>query len=759
MGNVKSRIVWAVWLPLLVLGSASGQDSGAIEGTVTLAESGDPLHGATVVVIELGRSTLTDGEGRFRFANVPPGVYQLMAHVDSVLTEQVRRVSVGRGEVATIDFSLRLAVQRQQVTVTASGKEMPAFDSFQSVQIQDSFDLAESIAASIGETLAGNPGNGVAKRSFGPGTERPIIRGFDGDRVLILQDGVRTGTLSSQSGDHGELINSATLDRMEVVKGPATLLYGSSALGGVVNAITRHHAVHEHPHEGLRGFLSATSGSANSFAGGSAGFEYGRKKWLIWGGGSGQDSGEYDAPTGPVPNSDTSLRTGYAGFGRYGERMFFSAGANYEDGLYGVPFAQQFHSEEDHSGQGGHEEEEEVTRVAIDARRQAYQFNWGVKNLARLVQAFTLRTNYTRWQHAEQETFAVGGSATGTSFDNKQFIYRGTFEQAARGALTGRFGFWGMVRDYAAFGEEALAPPVDHTALAVFGLEELGFEKVRFQFGGRIEHNRYKPGLRPGETARRHRERGFTGASAAAGVSVRPWKTAAIVANYAHTYRAPALEELYNNGPHVGNLAWEIGEESLKAETGDGIELSFRQKSDRVTGELNVFYYDFDRFVFPFLTGQERAGLRVVQYTQQASRFAGAESTLNLLLRRNLWLNLGADYVDAQEKVSGTPLPRIPPLRGRAEFDLHYRGLTLKPVLVVANQQQQTFPGETRTPGYATFDLKASYSWAGRHLIHQFAVHLFNINNRLYFNHSSFVKELAPEIGRGVRFTYRLRFF
>ena len=144
---------------------------------------------------------------------------------------------------------------------------------------------------SLGEALDHRVGTGIAKRSFGPGSSRPIIRGFDGDRVLVMEDGIRTGTLSSQSGDHGEVLNTGQLDRLEIVKGPATLLYGSNAMGGTVNAVSRHHAFHQHPHQGLRGFVSGSAGSANSFGGGNAGFEYGVGKWMIWGSGGGSRSG------------------------------------------------------------------------------------------------------------------------------------------------------------------------------------------------------------------------------------------------------------------------------------------------------------------------------------------------------------------------------------------------------------------------------------------------------------------------------------
>src|SRR5690606_22153284 len=148
------------------------------------------------------------------------------------------------------------------VTVTASASgTSTTFESFNAITSLDSVELARNIGTSLADALAGAPG--VTKRSFGPGSGRPIIRGFDGDRVLIMQDGIRTGDLSSQSGDHGVSIDAAGLDRLEVVKGPATLLYGSNAIGGVVNAISPQDAFRTHPFVGSLGGLTFDASSAD----------------------------------------------------------------------------------------------------------------------------------------------------------------------------------------------------------------------------------------------------------------------------------------------------------------------------------------------------------------------------------------------------------------------------------------------------------------------------------------------------------------
>ena len=311
-------------LAVLAAVSAAAQSHGRLSGTVTMKETGGPLHGAVVLIVELGRSTLSGGDGAYAFDRVPPGRYHLVTHLDSVFSEAAKTVEVRAGGTATADFMLALTGMHEEITVTAREKHETAFESFGSVDSFNAQELSLSRDVSLGEALDHKVGTGIAKRSFGPGASRPIIRGFDGDRVLIMEDGIRTGTLSSSSGDHGEVVNTAQLERLEVVKGPATLLYSGNAIGGTVNAIGRHHEIHRHPHQGLRGYLSASAGTANALAAGNAGFEYGAGNWMVWGSGAGVRAGDYTAPQqGEIPNSRTNGTNGGGGFGPLRRQDFF----------------------------------------------------------------------------------------------------------------------------------------------------------------------------------------------------------------------------------------------------------------------------------------------------------------------------------------------------------------------------------------------------------------------------------------------------
>ena len=369
-----------------------------------------------------------------------------------------------------------------------------------------------------------------------------------------------------------------------------------------------------------------------------------------------------------------------------------------------------------------------------------------MRDLDVFVSNFRVTLIYTDYRHQELE-----GTEVGTTFYNDQIVYRAQFDQRPVGPLTGSFGVWGIHRVFEAVGAEALAPPVTQNAFAAFALEELDVEWARFQLGGRVERNSYDPdGLRA---------RSFTGFSGAAGVHVPLWQGGAFVTNFTSSYRAPALEELYNFGPHVGNLTFEIGNPDLERERSNGLDVSLRHESNRLRGQINFFRYAIDDFVYLAPTGSIEDGLIEATYLQGDARFVGTEVDLSVALHRDLWLNLGFDSVDARLVAGEVDLPRIPPIRGRVGLDWTWNGLSVKPSVTVVDAQEDLFPTETRTAGYALFNVDASYTIAQTHVAHIFSVSAFNLGDRLYRNHLSFIKDLAPEIGRGVRVGYSLRFF
>jgi iron complex outermembrane receptor protein len=738
---------------------AATPSTGSITGVVELAENGDPVHGAVVIIVGLGKFATTDEHGRFEIVDVPANRWDMLAQREH-LTAARKTIEVFAGEATDVTFTLELSPIHEDITVTASpAGDSTALDVFNVVTSLDSFELVENIAGTIGEVLEEQPG--VANRSFGPGPSRPIIRGFDGDRVLVMQDGIRTGDLSSQSGDHGVSIDPASLERLEVVKGPATLLYGANAIGGVVNAITPQEGFSRSRPQGTRGQLIADAGTSNAQLGVNGSIQHGAGDWIVWGGGGSRRTGDYDTPDGTVLNSATRGSSGNVGIGRFGERSYWSFGYDLEDGRYGVPFAGELESGE---GGGG---EEAAPLVDIDQQRQVARFDGGFRNLDKsFLGAARFTFSYIDWHHDEIET-EEGVDILGTSFDNETYVLRAELEQKPAASLSGKLGVWAQVRDYATIGDEAIAPPTVQDAVAAFVYEELEVaETARLQFGARLEYNGYDPESRsseeepfPGLEAPDAIPRSFTGVSASVGGHFDVGESSAFVVNLTRSYRAPALEELYNFGPHLGTLTFEVGNPDLARELSVGLDLSLRRQTRSFQGEINFFRYEIDDFVFAAVTDDVVEGLRLARYTQGESRFTGFDGKASIRFSEHAWLHVGAGYVSARLTETDEPLPRIPPLHARIEVEIPYGGFTVKPEVILASAQNDVYRNETETDGYAVFNLNGSYILPRRHLAHIFSVKAFNLGNELYRSHTSYIKDLAPQMGRGIKVSYSVRFF
>ncbi|HLM00937.1 MAG TPA: TonB-dependent receptor, partial [Pyrinomonadaceae bacterium] len=497
----------------------------------------------------------------------------------------------------------------------------------------------------------------------------------------------------------------------------------------------------------------------------AGGVEYGFKNWLFRGNLSAQKTGNYATPLGIIPNSSSRSHTGGAGVGYYGKRAFISGTFNADIRRYGIPFAALFEGGGEESAPNSLGGELPFVDEDIDIRMRRYNFrvNGGFRNLNNsLLSSVNYNLDYTNYRHKEIETAAGGVDEIGTIFDNKTFSYRSVFEQTKRGRLTGRFGLEGFNRDYVVNGAEQLIQgKVRHNSLAFFALEELNFERVKFQFGGRVERNGYRP-ENPDLP-----ERAFTGFSGGFGANFALWQGGAFIANYTHSFRAPALEELYNNGPHIGTISFEIGNENLRAERSNGLDFSLRHLSDRFRITGDVYYYRINNFVFQALQDEDGdgqpdilEGLPVRRYEQQDSRYLGAEISADITINKYLVFLASGDVVKA-ELTDGTPLPRIPPMRGRLGLDIRRNGLSIRPEAVFVGRRDEgdIFPLETPTAGYSLFNVAGSYTIGRQHYAHIFSFNAYNLTNKLYRNHLSYIKDLAPEIGRGVRFSYTVRFF
>jgi iron complex outermembrane receptor protein len=672
---------------------------------------------------------LTDENGAFEFNGIPVGKYHVFAHLDRV-PDVIKTVEVTRGD-QTVDFRLSLTPVSEQVTVTATGSAEAVGSSYQSVSSVGALELSQRNPLSIGEALEYQPG--IAKRSFGPGSGRPVIRGFDGDRVLVLQDGLRVGGIASQSADEVEPIDVLSLDRVEIVKGPATLLYGSNAIGGVVNGISTNDVYQK----GLSGYLTSFGGTNNWQAAASGGFKYGLGDFLVFGSGGAQKANDDRTRMSTVLNSFARTGNVSGGAGWFPRKGWLVFNYSYDRRRHGIPV-----------------EPDAIDFESLKERRHSFQFKGGLRDLHGFIENVDVALSYNDYKAREFE-FESDENKTEleSTATNKNFNYRANFSHRRYGKLSGTFGLSGFTRDYESIGAEAPAPHTKQHSFAVFDLERVDFERIGFQFGGRVEQNGYNP-------EGNFRKRNFVGFSGSAGMRVPLWTGGSFIANYQHSFRAPALEELYNNGPHPGILVFDIGNPNLTPEQGDGVDFSLRHNTNRVRIEGSVYYYNLRNFVYTAFTGATDPGshLPIVDYAQANSRFVGTEASLEAKVATTLWLNAKVDYVRAELTELNKPLPRLPPLRGTLGLDWRYKAFSVRPEMIVVNRQSRVFDNETLTAGYGLFNLNASYTFVTKRVAHILSLGGQNLTDKLYRNHLSFIKAIAPEMGRSVRINYALRF-
>ena len=744
----------------LVWAAAAGAHP-TISGTVVISESGEPAHDAEVLLIETDEVVHTDNAGRFAFVDVDH-VGSVTLHVDLGFLSAVRRVEISADQEEDFDIGDPIVLgsrhrMHERITVSASASDSSPFQAFGSVHALEGLDLQNEAARNLAELLEST--TGVAMRSFGPGAARPIVRGFDGDRVLIMEDGVRTSDLGSQSADHGVPVDPLQAERVEVVRGPATLLYGSNAIGGAVNVISMGSHLAHSPPPGFRGQANLDYSTADEGIRGGVRAQTSGAGWFAWGGGNSNRTQDYTSPAGVVENSESSMTQGEAGFGLFGERAWISGSVRMDDSRYGVPFAGDFHGASHAGHDHGPIEDEGELSVDVTMDRRQVRTDFGLRGLGFLFDEAEFTIRYSDYDQDEVEAFAGSGEEfVATHFDNRSVVLRGELRKPA-GRVSSRVGLWGHLREYQAAGEEALAPRTEQNALAAFTYNEIeANERLDLLVGARVERNAYDVGednnpLRPSEVV----DRNFLGTSASAGARLALGGSTALVGVASLATRTPSLEELYNFGPHVGNLAFEVGNPQLDPERSRGFDLSLRQGGEELTGSLSVFRYDISDFIFGEAREGMISGLPVLVFLQSDATYQGFEMEGHLGLG-DAELVANAAYVDAKLS-SGEYVPRIPPFGGQVKLDVPVGRLRLAPRIRWAARMDRLFPGETATNGYALFDFTASYVLVGGHTTHNISLRGYNLTNQEYRHHTSLIKDLAAQMGRGFRISYSLRFF
>lgn len=631
--------------------------------------------------------------------------------------------------------------------------------------------LAENMRAQIGDMLTSLPG--VSATSFAQGASRPVLRGFQGNRVAVLTDGIGNIDASNTSVDHAVTIDALTTERIEVLRGPAVLLFGGSAVGGAVNAIDKRipRAVPEEPvHIDA---LASYSSAAREYAGGAsidvplgdrfvvhADGSYRNSADLRIGGfllarparaealafadeqqalGNTAEAGfarDLAASRGRLPNSGVETWTAGAGAAFIDTGGNLGISFNVFDTKYGIAERPALGEEPEEGG------------VAIDLRQYRFDLRGEVELGEGLFDKLRLRSGYADYRHVELE-----GGEVGTLFLSKAIESRLELTQNERGGWRGASGVQYLTRDFEAIGEEAFVPPTQTRAIGVFTLQEFAFGDLDAEASIRFD----KADL---DAKTLGLERSFNNVSAAIGLGYNIGDLK-IGANLSRTGRAPSVEELYSDGPHLATQSFEIGDPSLRSERSWNGELYARYDSTRVDFSATLFANRFSSFIYESATGDVEDDLPVFQYLQRRARVWGVEAEASAMLGSlggfDLHVDGVADYVRTTIRDEG-PAPRIPPLRLLGGVELKSGNLDLRGEVEWADDQTRTAAFETPTDGFTLVNASATFRPFGRDrniAIIASANNIFDVDVR---RSASFTKDFVPQAGRDFRVTARLSF-
>lgn len=653
-----------------------------------------------------------------------------------------------------------------EIIVTASPIGAKRFDILQGTSSLSGEALDRALSTTLGEALDKLPG--LSQTAFGSGASRPIIRGQGGDRIRILSGGIGSIDASSTSPDHAPALDLATAKRVEVVRGPATLLYGNNAVGGVINVLDGRIPIAE-PQDGVDGFARIGVGSNADERSLAAGIDARLDgPFVLHLDGFYRQADDYKAPgfleskilreeedheheeeeeaKGRVENSDLTQKGATAGLSYLGDWGFVGVSASRFDSNYGISAGHSH--EEEHEHEEGEEHGEEGP-VRIDLGQTRLDLIGEVNQPYGIFETTRVRFGWADYEHKELE-----GGEIGTRFLNKGWEGRVEMVQRAMGNLSGAVGVQASSRDFKAIGEEAFLPPSATDQMGVFTLQRLDLSPFALEGGVRLERQNVTAGSVDFD-------RDFTTLSVSAGASRQlgdGWMTGVTLSR---TQRAPNAEELLSDGAHLATSTYERGDGTLGKETGLGVEATLKKTGGPVTGSVNLFLTDYDKYIYERLTGEEEDGLPVAQFSATDARFWGFEVEAETTILRNdqvtVTLDGGLDYVRATDRDNDTPLPRIPALSARAGVGFELATVAARFEGVWTAKQKRIADYELPTDDAMVFN--ASLDWhpvADRDIT--LLLELRNLTNEEVRLATSFLKDVLPQPGRDFRLSLRAGF-
>lgn len=582
---------------------------------------------------------------------------------------------------------------------------------------------------SLGETLRNELG--VNSSQFGPAASRPVIRGLGGDRIRILQNGIGVLDASGTSQDHAVPINPLTAESVEIVRGPISLLYGSSAVGGVVNIVNSR--IHKNYSQGFFGDFDLKSESVNAGQTYATKMDYGANNLMVHFDANYTRALNTQTPLGPIANSQQEQHGVAIG------TTYFTAKKNYlglsyssYQNIYGVV---------------------SETDVVINLKQQRIDLG-GYYQLGGFIKGARIKSAETFYNHTE---FENGG--TGTIFKNSGNETRLELVQKNINGFHGLFGLQTQVLTLSALGDEAFLPTTNHRAAALFAFEELELQDWKFNLGARAEATQLK--TQGVGFFNSPQDKDFATTSSALGAVYSLNQATSTTLNLSYNERAPTYQELFAKGAHLALNVYQIGDINLQKEKSVNVEWSIKRKTPLFYTGLTVFNQEFSNFISLTPTGavDGGSGLDVFQSMSQRARINGVEFEARHKIKGFYSFRFTTDYLYGQNLDSNTPLPRISPMRVGLQLGYDDKTFAASTQWRSVLKQTRTAPTETATAGYNTLAINLEYKWKmGQGQQAKFYAQLDNIGNVQARNHVSLLKDRLLLPGRNLMVGLRYLF-
>lgn len=714
--------------------------------------AGHPLPGVRIVVEGTNRMATTGADGTFTLRALAPGTYHLSASLIGYAPVHAEVTIPAAGEPVRVRLVLSQSPLRLEgLIVTGTTTTANPLTVTQSTEQMSGRELDSNVRASVAQTLAAEPG--IATRYGGPATATPVIRGLSGERVLVLEDGQRTGDLSGTSPDHGLALDALSATRLEVVRGPASLLYGSSALGGVVNVIDND--IPGTVPSGFDGYVAVQGESVNPGGAGTAQFAVPLAEAFalqLRGGGRRIDDVRVGGG-GVQPNTYFNNQYADLGLGYVGEQLNGGLAFGHYGFEYGLPYAP----------------EAEEAGVHLEGTRQQLKGRASLSLAGGLVRDLRADASAQWYEHDEVE--ASGEVGTTLRLNTQAVELRA---HTGIGGLRGTVGVSGLFRQYEPTGEEALTPAARSNSGGIFVYEEIPLRGVgheedehapRLQVGGRYDVYRIDPEPDEDERFAAARTRSFSAFSGSVGVNIPFTHETSLGLSVARAFRAPTVEELFSNAYHFGAGSFDRGNPTLRPETNLGGEGVLRVQTSRVQAQLSAYFNRISDYITPMFARDttlfaEDGGEIVVPlsvFRQADAELRGLEGRIETVFRRHLVAGVMGDLVRGGF-VDGGSLPFMP--NARLGGSVHWDDSRLRGGLEVrhAFAQNRVPEGETVAGAYTLIDLSVGYTLRFRGRLHTLTLRGDNLLDERYREATSRIKEFALNPGRNVSVVYRTFF-